>query len=296
MADRATWTAQYASRAASPTSADECRPGCLRWPPAPARPGRAPAGEGDDLPGRPQAVGGDGPDGVLQADDGGVGRLQLGAGQEEALGVEVGLQGGDGRPGAGHGAFQMAGQFRIRGQNADTGRAPQPPVDRFEAGGGVGRPARPGGQRAEGGRRRRPAAPPEGVRRGAGRPAAQDCDDSTHGPETRRRPRPGGRGRRGGTPVVYVRGPGVLLLGQPRSALPGAESGLVRVRLEVRRPKPVTSGPSRSSCSAPGNTCRSPMAAALLGRRLDDAGVKADVSSAGLLFDGKAGHRPTAWP
>ena len=36
-----------------------------------------------------------------------------------------------------------------------------------------------------------------------------------------------------------------------------------------------------------GNTCRSPMAAALLGRRLDDAGVKAVVSSAGLLFDGK---------
>jgi protein-tyrosine phosphatase len=36
-----------------------------------------------------------------------------------------------------------------------------------------------------------------------------------------------------------------------------------------------------------GNTCRSPMAAALLGRRLDDAGVKAAVSSAGLLFDGK---------
>ena len=36
-----------------------------------------------------------------------------------------------------------------------------------------------------------------------------------------------------------------------------------------------------------GNTCRSPMAAALLGRRLDEAGVKAVVSSAGLLFDGK---------
>jgi protein-tyrosine-phosphatase len=36
-----------------------------------------------------------------------------------------------------------------------------------------------------------------------------------------------------------------------------------------------------------GNTCRSPMAAALLGRRLDAAGVKAGVSSAGLLFDGK---------
>jgi protein-tyrosine-phosphatase len=36
-----------------------------------------------------------------------------------------------------------------------------------------------------------------------------------------------------------------------------------------------------------GNTCRSPMAAALLGRRLDDAGVKATVRSAGLLFDGK---------
>ena len=36
-----------------------------------------------------------------------------------------------------------------------------------------------------------------------------------------------------------------------------------------------------------GNTCRSPMAAALLGRRLDEAGVKAAVSSAGLLFDGK---------
>lgn len=36
-----------------------------------------------------------------------------------------------------------------------------------------------------------------------------------------------------------------------------------------------------------GNTCRSPMAAALLARRLDDAGVKAVVSSAGLLFDGK---------
>jgi protein-tyrosine-phosphatase len=36
-----------------------------------------------------------------------------------------------------------------------------------------------------------------------------------------------------------------------------------------------------------GNTCRSPMAAALLGRRLDDAGVKAAVSSAGMLFDGK---------
>ncbi|HVW34635.1 MAG TPA: low molecular weight protein arginine phosphatase, partial [Acidimicrobiia bacterium] len=36
-----------------------------------------------------------------------------------------------------------------------------------------------------------------------------------------------------------------------------------------------------------GNTCRSPMAAALLGRRLEDAGVKATVSSAGLLFDGR---------
>jgi protein-tyrosine-phosphatase len=36
-----------------------------------------------------------------------------------------------------------------------------------------------------------------------------------------------------------------------------------------------------------GNTCRSPMAAALLARRLDDAGLKATVSSAGLLFDGK---------
>ncbi len=36
-----------------------------------------------------------------------------------------------------------------------------------------------------------------------------------------------------------------------------------------------------------GNTCRSPMAAALLARRLDEAGVKAVVSSAGLLFDGK---------
>jgi protein-tyrosine phosphatase len=36
-----------------------------------------------------------------------------------------------------------------------------------------------------------------------------------------------------------------------------------------------------------GNTCRSPMAAALLGRQLDAAGVKAGVSSAGLLFDGK---------
>src|SRR2546423_4340317 len=36
-----------------------------------------------------------------------------------------------------------------------------------------------------------------------------------------------------------------------------------------------------------GNTCRSPMAAALLGRRLEEAGVKAVVSSAGLLFAGK---------
>ncbi|MEW6476068.1 MAG: low molecular weight phosphatase family protein [Actinomycetota bacterium] len=36
-----------------------------------------------------------------------------------------------------------------------------------------------------------------------------------------------------------------------------------------------------------GNTCRSPMAAALLSRRLDEAGVKAVVSSAGLLFDGR---------
>ncbi len=36
-----------------------------------------------------------------------------------------------------------------------------------------------------------------------------------------------------------------------------------------------------------GNTCRSPMAAALLARRLDDADVLATVSSAGLLFDGK---------
>ena len=36
-----------------------------------------------------------------------------------------------------------------------------------------------------------------------------------------------------------------------------------------------------------GNTCRSPMAAALLARRLEEAGVKAVVSSAGLLFDGK---------
>ena len=36
-----------------------------------------------------------------------------------------------------------------------------------------------------------------------------------------------------------------------------------------------------------GNTCRSPMAAAFLSRRLEEAGVKAAVSSAGLLFDGK---------
>jgi protein-tyrosine phosphatase len=36
-----------------------------------------------------------------------------------------------------------------------------------------------------------------------------------------------------------------------------------------------------------GNTCRSPMAAALLARRLDEAGVKAVVSSVGLLFDGR---------
>ena len=36
-----------------------------------------------------------------------------------------------------------------------------------------------------------------------------------------------------------------------------------------------------------GNTCRSPMAAALLSRRLDGTGVKAVVSSTGLLFDGK---------
>jgi protein-tyrosine-phosphatase len=35
-----------------------------------------------------------------------------------------------------------------------------------------------------------------------------------------------------------------------------------------------------------GNTCRSPMAAALLARRLDEAGVKANVSSAGLLSEG----------
>ena len=40
-----------------------------------------PGGQGGDLPGGPEAVGGDGPDGVLQADEGGVGRLQLGAGQ-----------------------------------------------------------------------------------------------------------------------------------------------------------------------------------------------------------------------
>ena len=36
-----------------------------------------------------------------------------------------------------------------------------------------------------------------------------------------------------------------------------------------------------------GNTCRSPMAAALLGRRLGDAGLEATVTSAGLLFDGR---------
>src|SRR5689334_22069461 len=36
-----------------------------------------------------------------------------------------------------------------------------------------------------------------------------------------------------------------------------------------------------------GNTCRSPMAAALLGRRLVEAGIAAVVTSAGLLFDGK---------
>ena len=36
-----------------------------------------------------------------------------------------------------------------------------------------------------------------------------------------------------------------------------------------------------------GNTCRSPMAAVLLGRRLEEAGVKAVVTSAGMLFDGK---------
>ena len=36
-----------------------------------------------------------------------------------------------------------------------------------------------------------------------------------------------------------------------------------------------------------GNTCRSPMAAALLARHLGDAGVDAVVSSTGILFDGR---------
>lgn len=36
-----------------------------------------------------------------------------------------------------------------------------------------------------------------------------------------------------------------------------------------------------------GNTCRSPMAAALLGARLAEAGVAATVHSAGTLFDGR---------
>jgi protein-tyrosine phosphatase len=36
-----------------------------------------------------------------------------------------------------------------------------------------------------------------------------------------------------------------------------------------------------------GNICRSPMAEGLLARRLDDAGVKAHVHSAGLLDDGR---------
>ena len=36
-----------------------------------------------------------------------------------------------------------------------------------------------------------------------------------------------------------------------------------------------------------GNTCRSPMAAALLSARLAEAGVEATVSSAGTLFDGR---------
>jgi protein-tyrosine-phosphatase len=36
-----------------------------------------------------------------------------------------------------------------------------------------------------------------------------------------------------------------------------------------------------------GNTCRSPMAAALLARHLADAGLEAGVSSTGILFDGK---------
>ena len=36
-----------------------------------------------------------------------------------------------------------------------------------------------------------------------------------------------------------------------------------------------------------GNTCRSPMAAALLGARLAEAGLEATVRSAGTLFDGR---------
>ena len=38
-------------------------------------------------------------------------------------------------------------------------------------------------------------------------------------------------------------------------------------------------------CLCTGNTCRSPMAAALLAARLEERGVKADVASAGLLGD-----------
>lgn len=36
-----------------------------------------------------------------------------------------------------------------------------------------------------------------------------------------------------------------------------------------------------------GNICRSPMAAALLARRLDQAGVRSEVRSAGLLYEGR---------
>jgi hypothetical protein len=170
-----------------------------------------PAGQSHDLAGGPETVGGDGPHGVLQADDGGVGRLQFGAGQRQPLRIEVGFQTGDRRPGLGHGRLQPGGQAGVGGQDPYPGRAPEAPVECLEGGGGAGQTGRPGGQGFEGGvdvRRQR-----RGVGRGDGRPATQDGDDSTHGCEVSDAPGPSGRGRHGV----------VLLLGSLRP-YPGARS------------------------------------------------------------------------
>ena len=134
------------------------------------RPLRLAAGQGQHFLSGSQPVGPDGPQGVLEPDDGGVGRLELGSGERQSLRVEIGFQTGHGGAGLGRGGLQPGGQLGMAGQN--------PHADRFEPGGGVAQTGRAGRQRPESGVD--VAGQRAGVGRADGRPAAQNGDDSTH--------------------------------------------------------------------------------------------------------------------